>query len=73
MYADQLDWNGRSIYRIDFSAQLELKKGLTDLEIDYKGSQARNENGTAGIRLYWSSNDRVMELVPASVLFHLED
>jgi len=73
MYADQCDWSGGSISRIDFSAQLELKKGLMDFEIDYKGSQVRNKYGKAGIRLYWSSDDHVMELVPASVLFHLSE
>ena len=73
MYADQLDWNGGTIYRIDFSAQLELKKGLMDIEINYKGGKVRNNYGTVGIRLYWSSEDHLMELVPASVLFHLSE
>jgi len=70
MYADQCDWNGGVISRVDISAQLELKKGLMDLEIDYKGNQVRTKHGKAGIRLYWSSDEHVMELVPASVLFH---
>ena len=73
MYSDQLDWNGKSISRIDFSAKLELKKGLMDLEIDYKGSKVRNKHGKVGIRLYWSSDDHVMELVPARMLFHKTD
>lgn len=70
LYADQCNWNGGSMSRVDFSTQLDLKKGMIGLEIDYKGGQVRSEQGTAGIRLYWSSDDHVMELVPASALFH---
>ena len=70
MYADQCNWGGGSMSRVDFSKQLDLKKGMIGLEIEYKGGQVRSEQGTAGIRLYWSSDNQVMELVPASALFH---
>ena len=70
MYADQCNWDGGSMSRVDFSHKLDLKAGLIDLEIDYKGGQIRGDHGTAGIRLYWSSDGHVMETVSASTLFH---
>jgi len=72
LYADQRDWGGGTLFRIDFSAPLALKLGLADLQIEYKGGQVRSRIGTAGIRLYWSSDAHVMERVPASALFHEE-
>jgi len=70
LYADQANWKGGRLYRIDFSEPVVLKDGLAHLEIDYQGGQAHGKFGSAGIRLYWSSEDRVMELVPATAFFH---
>jgi len=72
LYADQRDWGGGTLFRIDFSAPLTLEQGIADLQIEYKGGQVRSRIGTAGIRLYWSSDAHVMERVPASALFHEE-
>jgi hypothetical protein len=70
LYADQRGWNGETLFRIDFSPPLNVKKGLHDVEIDYKGGQVKTPTGKAGLRLYWSSDAHVMEPVPAEVLFH---
>jgi len=73
LYADQANWGGGTIHRIDFSMPLDLKEGMADIEIDYQGDKAHSQYGKAGIRLYWSSDRHVMELVPARVLFHKAD
>ena len=70
LYADQRGWGGETLFRIDFSAPLDLKTGLADFQIEYKGAQVQTRAGKAGLRLYWSSDAHVMELVPARVLFH---
>ena len=69
LYADQRDWGGATLFRVDFTEPLDLKKGLADLEIDYAGSEVRNKFGQAGIRMYWSSDEHAMEIVPASAFF----
>ena len=71
-------------HRIDFSMPVALKKGLTDLEILYSGDEVRNvrqgddhivrTSGIQmdGIKLFWSSDKHLIELVPAANLFHME-
>jgi len=73
LYADQANWGGGTICRIDFSKPVELKKGLVDLDIDYRGGQVHNPYGKAGLRLYWSSDSHVMEIVPPAAFFCLGD
>lgn len=70
LYADQRGWKGDVLHRIDFCTPLDLKKGLMEVEILYKGANVRTKYGTAGLKLYWSSDQHVMELVPAAALFH---
>jgi hypothetical protein len=69
-------------HRIDFSTPIALKKGLADLEIIYSGDEVRNvrqgddhivrTSGVQmdGIKLFWSSDRHLTELVPADHLFH---
>ena len=75
-------------HRIDFSRPITLKKGLVDLEIIYSGKEVRNigEDGNRdhehivrtsgiqmdGIKLFWSSDKHLKELVPADHLFHVQ-
>lgn len=70
LYADQCDWGGGTVHRIDFSGPLNLGRGLKDIEIEYKGGQATTKFGKVGIRLYWSSDQHVLEIVPAWALYH---
>lgn len=70
-------------HRIDFSVPIALKKGLTDLEILYSGDEVRNvrqgddhivrTSGVQmdGVKLFWSSDKHLTELVPADHLFHM--
>jgi len=69
-------------HRIDFSMPVALKEGLADLEIVYSGDEVRNirqgddhivrTSGMQkdGIKLFWSSDKHLTELVPAEHLFH---
>ncbi len=74
---------GMSTHRIDFSEPIPLKKGLVKLLVDYRGNEVRNirKEGydhivaisgvqKVGIQLFWSSDNHLMELVPAANLFH---
>ncbi|NQT86272.1 hypothetical protein HQ560_05865 [bacterium] len=70
LYTTQNNWTGGALFRIDFSEPVELAEGLTSLAIDYQGNQVKTKLEHVGLRLYWSSEDRVMELVPSSALFH---
>ena len=69
LYSDQVRWGGGALHVIDFGKPIELKKGLVDIEIDYKGLLVHGPEGKTGIRLYWSSDSRVMEIVPAEAFF----
>jgi hypothetical protein len=69
LYSIQSDPKGEVLTRVDFSVPVELKKGVVDVEIDYKGVEAKGQYGTPGLRLYWSSERRVMEPVPAGAYF----
>jgi hypothetical protein len=72
--------SGMGTHRIDFSEPVALKKGLAKLTIVYSGEEVRkihNEHivrisgiQKAGIQLFWSSDNHLMELVPAANLFH---
>ena len=72
--------SGIGTHRIDFSEPVALKKGLAKLTIVYSGEEVRkihNEHivrisgiQKAGIQLFWSSDNHLMELVPAANLFH---
>ncbi len=73
LYAEQRDWGGGALYRIDFSEPVALRQGLTDLEIDCQGDNTRGRFGRASLQLFWSSDAHVMELVPASALWHAGD
>ena len=70
LYSVQSTFDGQVLTRVDFSPEIELKKGLIDIEIEYKGAEARGKYGTPGLRLGWSSESRVMEAVPASAFWH---
>jgi len=70
MYADQCSWGGSTVHRVDFSRPLGLSKGMKDIEIEYRGGQANTKFGKVGLRLYWSSDQYVMEIVPAWAFYH---
>lgn len=70
LYSMQVGFPNGILSRIDFSQPIELKRGIVDLDIEYKGPEAKGKHGTPGLRLYWSSDNRVMELVPPSAFFH---
>ncbi len=72
-------------HRIDFSTPIALKQGFADLEIVYQGDEVRNirqgddhivrTSGIQmdGIKLFWSSDRHLIELVPADLLFQVQD
>lgn len=72
-------------HRIDFSIPIALKEGFTDLKILYSGDEVRNvrqgddhivrTSGIQmdGIKLFWSSDKNLIELVPAANLFHVKE
>jgi hypothetical protein len=72
-------------HRIDFSTPIALKQGFADLEIVYQGDEVRNvrqgddhierTSGIQmdGIKLFWSSDQHLIELVPADHLFRVQD
>lgn len=71
---------GMATHRIDYSDHIPIKKGLIKLQINYSGDEAwkiHNENivrisgvHRAGIQLFWSSDSRIMELIPSTNLFY---
>jgi len=74
---------GMPTHRIDFSDPIPLKKGIVKLLVVYTGDEVRNirKGGydhiaaisgiqKVGIQLFWSSEERLTELVPATYLFH---
>lgn len=69
LYSVQSDYAGQTLTRVDFSPEIELKEGLADIEIDYRGPEAKGKNGTPGLRLSWSSDRHVMEPIPAAAFF----
>ena len=72
--------SGMGTHRIDFSEPVALKRGLAKLAIVYSGEEVRKIHDEhivrisgiqkAGIQLFWSSDNHLMELVPAANLFH---
>jgi len=74
---------GMPTHRNDFSEPTPLKRGLAKLALVYTGNEVRNirKGGydhivaisgvqKVGIQLFWSSDNHLMELVPAANLFH---
>ncbi len=70
LFTVQNGYDGQVLTRIDYSLPVELKMGLVPFQIQYQGPQAKGQWGTPGLKLYWSSQTRVMEPVPARALFH---
>lgn len=68
--AVQTNYQGGVLTRVDFSRPVDLPRGMVDLQVEYKGAQIKGKDGLAGLRLYFSSDGRVMQPVPAELLFH---